>query len=416
MNQKMLSKLQRVLPAFIAVLALANPTAYALAGEQELDPEREAKTTFLDEEKVKNLGIEAEPVFAEQFESTIFALGRIQSLPSRHGVVSSRISGRVVELSVHEGDQVIANQSVAKIESRQPGDPPPRVDLKAPITGLVTHSHVKLGEPVEPSMEILDIVDLSEVYAVARIPEDQASKIGPGTKARITVPALGGEIFEGEMIRFGTSADIDSGTVDAVFLLPNPSGRLRPNMRAEFAFIISSRENVLFVPKEAIQGDMANRVVYVQDFDFDHAFIKAPVQLGEQNDQGVEIVSGIFEGDSVVVKGAYMLSHSKEDGLSLKEALDMAHGHEHNEDGSEMTAEQQAAAAEEKAAARGEAVGSNAQVNQFLVLSNVILLGLLVLVGMNRVTGGRGAIEDEGTAAEGEEVKVETGTEPAGDA
>jgi hypothetical protein len=67
------------------------------------------------------------------------------------------------------------------------------------------------------------------------------------------------------------------------------------------------------------------------------------VVLGEQNDDYVEVLSGLFPGDMVVTRGSYSLGFVIEgSGISLKEALDAAHGHEHNEDGSELTDEQKA--------------------------------------------------------------------------
>ena len=137
----------------------------------------------------------------------MFALGRIAEIPERHAVVSSRISGRVLGLEAHEGDTVEAGQTVVRVESRQPGNPPPVIDLKAPIGGLVVQSHVRLGEPVEPEKELLDISDLSEVLAIARVPEHHAARLAPGSLAHITVSALGDQVIDGEMLRFGTSAD-----------------------------------------------------------------------------------------------------------------------------------------------------------------------------------------------------------------
>ena len=60
-------------------------------------------------------------------------------------------------------------------------------------------------------------------------------------------------------------------------------------------------------------------------------------------DRFVEIVSGVLVADEVVTRGAYSLAFAGKGSVSLKEALDAAHGHEHNEDGSEVTPEQKAA-------------------------------------------------------------------------
>jgi len=97
---------------------------------------------------------------------------------------------------------------------------------------------------------------------------------------------------------------------------------------------------VLAVPREAIQGDPANRIVFVKDFDLPNAFLRVPVVTGERNDGFVEVLSGLFPGDEVVTQGSYSLGFvGSGAGISLKDALDAAHGHEHNEDGSEITAD-----------------------------------------------------------------------------
>jgi len=313
-------------------------------------------TIVLDENGVKNLRIETVEAEEKDFEETVFALGRIAEIPERHAVVSSRISGRVVGLDAQEGDVVKADQIMARVESRQAGNPPPVIELKAPLGGLVVQSHVRIGEPVEPDKELLDISDLSEVYAIARVPEHHAAQLKSGSKAHIMVAALGSQIIEGEMLRFGTSADRESGTIDAVFRVANPDLRMRPDMRAEFSVVLSQRSNVMSVPRAALQGDASNRFVYVKHFDVPNAFIKTQVQVGQMNDRFVEITKGLFPADEVVTRGAYSLSFAGGGSVSLIEALDAAHGHKHAADGSEPT---EGEAADEHAGETGTNPGSH---------------------------------------------------------
>ena len=314
----------------------------------EGDSKRAANTVVLDETGVKNLRIETVEAEETDFEATIFSLGRIEAIPNKVAAVSTRISGRIVELKVAPGDTVKKDDEVAKIESRQPGDPPPVIPLKAPLGGLVTRVDARLGDPLDPEKALLEITDLSEVYAVARVPEHQAGRMKPGTEAHIKVAALPNEKFKGELLRFGTSADKESGTIDAIFRLTNPGGLLRAGMRAEFSIVMSKRSNVVSVPRAALQGESSNRFVYVKDFDLPNAFIKTQVQVGEINDRFVEITNGLLPADEVVTRGAYSLSFAGASSVSLKEALDAAHGHEHAEDGSELTPEKKAAMEEKK--------------------------------------------------------------------
>ena len=116
---------------------------------------------------------------------------------------------------------------------------------------------------------------------------------------------------------------------------------------------MSKRSNVVSVPRAALQGEASNRFVYVQDFDLKTVFYKTPVQVGEMNDRFVEITSGVLPADDVVTRGAYSLSFAGASSVSLKEALDAAHGHEHEVDGGELTPEKKAEMEAKKRAAAG---------------------------------------------------------------
>jgi len=342
--------------SYLLLFAVFSATILA---EDAIDTDRAANTVILDEIGVKNLRIEMVPVSEETFESTVFAIGRIEEIPATRSALSSRIAGRIVELNAFIGDEVKAGQVLAKVESRQPGNPPPTIELRALQGGTVVDSHSRIGEPVEPDSDLLDISDRSKLWAVAKIPEPEASAIVPGTRARIRVPALGDEVIEAKLARFGVEANREAGTIEGIFEIDNSNGKLQPGMRVEFSLITGVRKDVMSVPRSSVQGNPTKRVVFVEDFELPNTFVKAPVVLGEQNDTHVEVISGLFPGDEVVTRGSYSLSFAGSgSGMSLKEALDAAHGHEHNEDGSELTAEQKA----EKEAAKHAASGGGGSV------------------------------------------------------
>lgn len=344
--------------------------------------DRAANTIILDEAGARNLRIETVVADEEAFESTLFAIGRIEEIPENRSVVSSRIAGRVVELNAFEGDRVEQGQLIAVVESRQLGDPPPTVKLFAPQTGLVVSSHVRLGEPVEPSQELMDVANQSQFWAVAQIPEQEAAQVKLGDMARIHVPALGDQWIEAELVRFGVNADRQAGTVEGIFVIDNTEGRFRPGLRAEFSIVTDQRELVLSVPLNAVQGDPSNRYVFVKDFDLENAFVRAPVVLGEENEQRVEVISGLFPGDEVVTTGSYGLSFAGAgSGMSLKEALDAAHGHEHNEDGSEITPEQRAAK-KSGADGHGHDHGEDSHEHSPLSLPLAIYAGVITLLAL----------------------------------
>lgn len=320
----------------MTTVRLLLPALFAFLAVHARAAERPA-TVVLDAVSAENLRIQTVVTESADFEQTVFALGRIAVYPGRRVAISSRVPGRALEVALKHDHPVQQGDRALVIESRQPGNPPPVVPLTAPISGLVSAVHVVPGEPVSPDKVLAEIIDLSEVYALARVPQHLAARLVKGQVARITVPATGSEPFLAELEHLGAEADPESGTVEAAFHVDNPRLLLRPGMRAEFAIVTARRSGVTAVPREAVQGTGAERFVFVKDFELPHAFVKTPVVIGESNDRFVEIVRGLFPADEVVTQGAYALAFAGSGTVSLKEALDAAHGHEHNADGSEIT-------------------------------------------------------------------------------
>ena len=371
----------------------------ALSLHADETPSRASTTVVLDATGVQNLRIQTAVAEPGDFEETVFALGRVEVKPGSQSAVTSRISGRVVSLSVLPGDRVETNAEVLRVESRQVGSPATVIALMAPSTGIVTQLAVRLGDPVEPDRALLELTDLREVIAVARVPEHAVGRLKPGVTAHITLAAWPDRTWEGTLVRLATAADAISGTLDAAFLLANPDGLIRPGLRAEFSIVVDKRADVVTIPRSALQGDPAGRFVYVKDFDVPNAFVKTPVVVGKSNDRRVEIVSGLLPADEVVTQGAYSLAFVGGGGISLKEALDAAHGHEHAADGSELKKGGKAAATEAPSVAGGTAAHDHdhdheaEEQDPSLVWKGIsaVLLVLVFVVGFWRRTAVRPA-------------------------
>jgi membrane fusion protein, heavy metal efflux system len=311
-------------------------------------------------------------------------VGRIEVLPGKKAVLSSRIQGRAFsvlalpDMRCEQGDELVW------VESRQPGDPPPTIRLDAPIAGLISKVNIAQGQPIEPSDALVEIVDLSTVEAAAAVPEHLAGKLKKGQKARIKVAAFPDKEIEAELVHLGATADESSGTLEAAFHIPNEDELLRPGMRAEFSIITSTRDDVTTVPREAVLGDSGARYVMIKHYDLAHAFWKVPVSTGAANDKVIEITGGLNSGDEVVTKAAYSVAFAGR-AVSLKEALDAAHGHPHNEDGSEMTKEQQEAAA--NAAGHGHSHEHEGSAMLWKISTGVLAALLLIQAMMKKPAG-----------------------------
>ena len=372
-----------------AVLAIAllwsiqtQESHAAVATNASFKQAKLANTVILDAMAVKNLRIQTVVAEEQTFHETIFALGTIEVRPGYSAVLSSRIPGRAVNVMAHHDHEVAKGDALVTVESRQPGDPPPTVTLSAPISGIVSEISVERGEPVSPDSSLLRIIDLSSVYGIARIPAAHASKVRTGLKTIVRVPGWPGVEWSTRLEHLGAVADAESGTIEAAFYIQNKDQRLRPGMRAEFSIVTGTRESVMSVPRAALQGDSTHRFVFVADDSIPHAFVKVPVQVGAINEQFAEITLGLFPGDRVVTEGAYSLAFAGKGTVSLKEALDAAHGHEHNPDGSEINSQGRAGNTQNSVRIAGNRNLSALTI--FSLAANVVLLALLGLAARRR--------------------------------
>lgn len=358
---------------------------------------------ILTEQGAKNLGLETVVVEEADFETTTFALGRTEAVPEQRAVLSSRIAGRVAETRLKIGSYVEKGEKLVLLESRQPGDPPPTVWLTAPASGTILAVDTRLGAPVEPSDSLAEIADLKSIYLIATLPQATAGRITQGTRARVHFPIRPEKAYTATLLKFAACAcpdpacalgqDVstrpeesegaDLNSAGVIFTLDNPDNQLRPGMNAECSIILDRREGVLSVPREAIQGGPANRHVYVKHMSIPNAFDRVSVQTGLTSNERVEILEGLFPGDEVVTQGSYSLGFAGSGaGPSLKEAMDAAHGHEHNEDGSHVNPEDDAPAAEDHEQHHPTPGIRPREV--FFMASTALLVILLVLVSLKR--------------------------------
>lgn len=361
---------------------------------------------ILTEQGVKNLGIETAVVEEADFELTTFALGRTEAIPEKRSILSSRIPGRVAETNLKIGAYVEKGEKLVLLESRQPGDPPPSIWLTAPASGTIISVNTSLGAPVEASDSLAEIADLSTIYLIASVPQATAGKIKQGSQAKVRFPIRPDKEYTASLLKFAscpcpdpacalgqnlsTRSDddkVDLNTAGVVFTIENPDNQLRRGMNAECTIIMEKRDAVLSVPREAIQGSPSNRHVYVKHGTIANAFDRVNVTTGITSGNRVEILDGLFPGDEVVTRGSYSLGFAGgSTGISLKDEMDKAHGHTHNEDGSELTPEQKAAAAAkpgEDDAQDHHEEGVSMREMLFMISTGILTI-LLVIVSLRR--------------------------------
>lgn len=247
-----------------------------------------------------SIGLQTDQADFRSIDTVLLLNGSVKIDPDRHAHVTTRISGRVEQLLARVGDRVEKGQKLAVIQSRQIGDPPPMVDVTAPVSGVVNDRPVSLGDAVEPNTELFHIADLSKVIVIAQVYEEDVGKVKLGQTARITALSYPTNEFAGKVTFIGLELDPDTRTLPVWLTVDNPDGQLRTDMFVKAAVLLAKNADVLTVPKTAVLEDGGEKFVFVHTGD---VFDRVDIQAGAENDRYVEIKDGLVPGDEVVVQG-----------------------------------------------------------------------------------------------------------------
>ncbi|HEX7972709.1 MAG TPA: efflux RND transporter periplasmic adaptor subunit [Thiobacillus sp.] len=176
--------------------------------------------------------------------------------------------------------------------------------LVAPFAGTVIEKHAILGELREADESAFTVADLSTLWIEADLFEKDLARVRPGAQASVTVSAYPGEVFKGKLTYISSVVDKESRTVKARVEVPNPDGRLKPEMFATAAIHTGSSTKALLLPEDAVLLVQGQPTVFVAEKD---GFAPRAVEVGERAQGRVVIRSGVAAGEAVVVSGAYAL-------------------------------------------------------------------------------------------------------------
>lgn len=176
--------------------------------------------------------------------------------------------------------------------------------LNSPINGVVVERNATIGATVGPDASVFKIIDTSSVWIDANVFEKDLPRIRVGQQVKVTTTAFSGSIFSGRVIFINSVVDPDSRTVKVRTEVPNPDGRLKPDMFANVEVITDVAGSAISVPQTAVLEDGGKSYVFVAE---NNAYKKLQVQTGIKTGDRVEIVDGLKSGDKVVIKGNYLL-------------------------------------------------------------------------------------------------------------
>jgi membrane fusion protein (multidrug efflux system) len=176
--------------------------------------------------------------------------------------------------------------------------------ITAPFDAVVAERTVKLADNVTPNQKLFRISDFDPLLSKIQVPEKELPRLHKGQPAYLTVEAWPKERFAARVLRISPTVDAATGTV-RVTLEVQARERLRPGMFASVFLEVERHDGALTIPKSALSLESLGDTVYVVD---GKVAARRPVQLGFEEADRVEVLSGLAEGDRVIVVG--------QDGLS----------------------------------------------------------------------------------------------------
>ena len=271
--------------------------------------------------------------------------------------IAAQAGGRLKQLLVKVGDRVGAGQAVARMEATQAaqaqiqladaktnfarmdelykvggvskaqweqaksavdqaklayGNAAENTVLRSPISGFVTAKNYDNGDMTSPQLPVVVIQQIAPVKAVIGVSEQYYSYLKKGAAATLSVDALGEETFSGIVTNIFPTLDPVTHTVSTEIEVANKDLKLRPGMYARVHLDFGTKE-ALTVPDKAIVRQAGSGARYVYVFSGGKAVYRA-VELGQQQDDLYEVVSGLNAGDQVIISAPSNLKN----GLSVK--------------------------------------------------------------------------------------------------
>ncbi len=181
-------------------------------------------------------------------------------------------------------------------------------DIRSLFDGIIISRAINVGQIVNPQDNLFHIADLSKLWAVANIPEQQASFIQKDEVVSIEIPALDNKQIEAKIVFEDSIVDPQTRTVMVRAELDNLGLIFKPDMLTSM-YIRSKKTSKLAIPVSSVVRENDRKYVLVQNTP--KTFRLREVELGSRDGNLFSIISGLSEGETVVTDGAFHLNSER---------------------------------------------------------------------------------------------------------
>ena len=184
-----------------------------------------------------------------------------------------------------------------------------KCNLRAPDNGVIGHRNIEPGQSaIGSSLAPIELVKIETVMVKVSVPENEISKFKKGLKASFSVSALNDKQFEGEVTNISPVADAISRTYPIKITVKNANLELKPGMVCDVALDLKCEKEIVVIPYNAVTtGKDGKPFVFVVSTD-NKTVKKQTVTTGNYQDSGIEVLSGLTIGVTIVVEGKEKLS------------------------------------------------------------------------------------------------------------
>jgi Cu(I)/Ag(I) efflux system membrane fusion protein len=329
-------------------------------GEQDDEPAA-ANQIKISTEKVQKLGVRTEAAQLRVLDKVVRASGRIEPDERRMYAISPKFEGYVERLHVNvtgqpvgkgqplfevyspelvsaqreyaiaaqgveslkeaggparDGMKQLADSSLLRLKNwdiseeqvkalAKSGETKRTMTFRSPVAGIVTEKKAIQGMRFMPGEALYQVADLSLVWVVADVFEQDIGLVKSGAKAKVMINAYPGKAFEGTISYVYPTLNAQTRTVPVRVELANPGLLLKPAMFAQVELPVGAKGQVVTVPTSAVIDSGARQIVLIQQGE--GRFEPREVKLGAGSDNHVEVLEGVREGEQVVVAANFLI-------------------------------------------------------------------------------------------------------------
>ena len=176
-----------------------------------------------------------------------------------------------------------------------------RLEVRAPFAGvLVDLEHHGPGQRLRAGDRIGKVMEYAELYAEASLPGKEMGRVAPGQEALVTHYGAADDTLRGRVTQVSPVIDAGSRTFKAALAIDNPDRRLRPGMFVRIELVAAARDSALVIPRDVIIDRGHEKVVFVVEKGI---AARRRVETGLGNRERVEVLSGLMDGERLVVEG-----------------------------------------------------------------------------------------------------------------